>query len=254
MTLYTTMILILISFFIILVGRANFDETKYSTALDSIRERFGAGSGGNLASGTEDGLVDNTLGNDADGHLVLPETEMARIRSVLAPAIVNREARIIRTKGRRIISLSAGLLFKPDSWELTEETAGILKTFSQIVAAGNIPISVEGHTDNHPPQTAGIGDNWDISGRRALAVLDFLTASGGLDAGRLSAFAYAGEKPLYSNLNPAGRAANNRVDLALDFSGLNADELKELAEKATSYNFKGFDFLLRDSQEGGTTP
>lgn len=248
MTLYTAMILILISFFIILVGRANFDETRYAAALESIQQRFGIFTGGHLVSGTEDGLVDQTLGNDEEGHLVLPELEMAQIRSVLAPAIMEREARIIRAKGRRIISLSAGLVFKPDSWELTPETEETLSAFSKIVAEGTLPIRVEGHTDNHPPLTRGIGDNWDISMHRALAVTEFLANTGGLDAQRLSAFAYAGAKPLYSNLNPDGRAANNRVDLALDFSGLNADELKELAEEATSYNFKGFDFLLSDGE------
>ncbi len=250
MTLYTTLMLILISFFIILVGRANFDETKYATALESIQERFGMLSGGRLVSGEEDGLVDQTLGNDEEGHLVLPETEMAQIRAVLAPAVLNREARIIRARGRRIISLSAGLVFKPDSWELSEKTAEILMTFSRIVAGSNIPIRVEGHTDNRPPQTRGIGDNWDISGQRALAVLDFLIDSGGLSGERLSAFAYAGGRPLYSNLTPRGRAGNNRVDLVLDFSALTADELKDLAEKATTYNFKGFDFLIRENRGG----
>ncbi len=170
------------------------------------------------------------------------------VACVLAPAILNREARIIRAPGRRIISLSAGLVFKPDSWELSEKTAETLMIFSRIVADDRLPIRVEGHTDNRPPQTRGMGDNWDISSRRALAVLDFLENSGGLSGERLSAFAYAGGRPLYSNLDPKGRAANNRVDLVLDFSALTAEELRDLAEKATTYNFKGFDFLIREDR------
>ncbi|UQZ89994.1 hypothetical protein C4J81_12595 [Deltaproteobacteria bacterium Smac51] len=250
MVLYTTLMLILVSFFVILVSRANFDETKYATALGSIQNSFGVLTGGRVAIGGDDGLPDLTMGFDDEGHLVLPEMEMAQIRAVLAPAIMDREARIIHTKGQRIISLSAGLVFKPDSWELSEEMAETLLVFSRIMADNAIAVTVEGHTDNRPPQTRDIGDNWDISGGRAIAVMDFLAASGGLERDRLNAFAYAGGKPLYSNMTPAGRAKNNRVDLVLDFSSISADELKDLAEKATTYNFRGFDFLLRENGEG----
>lgn len=244
MLMFTTLMLILVSIFVSLLSRANFDETKYASAVSSIRSSFGTLIGGRVATGVEDGLPDQSLGFDEGGQLVLPEMEMAQVRALLAPAILSRDARIIHTRNQRIVSLSAGLLFHLDSDELNEETAAILSDFAQIVADSPVTIAVEGHTDNLPPQTEGVGDNWDVSARRALAVLDYLAGPGGLAPERLSAFSYAGAKPLHSNMTPEGRARNNRVDLVLDFSRARAKDLQNMAEKAESYNFRGFEFLL----------
>jgi len=251
MLMFTTLMLILVSMFVSLLSRANFDETKYASAAISVRSSFGNLTGGRVATGVEEGLPDQSLGLDQGGQLMLQEIEMARVRALLAPAILSRDARIIHTRNQRIVSLSAGLMFHLDSTELNEETAGILADFARIVADSPVTIAIEGHTNNLPPQTEGAGDNWDISSRRALAVLDYLTEAGGLAPERLSAFGYAGTKPLHSNLTPEGRARNNRVDLVLDFSRARARDLQDMAEKAATYNFRGFDFLLRgDFGEG----
>lgn len=244
MMTFTTLMLILVSIFVSLLSRANFDEAKYSSVAISIRSSFGSLTGGRVATGGEDGLPDRSLGFDQGGQLMLPEIELAQVRALLAPAILSREASIIRTRNQRIISLSAALMFNLDSSELNEEATGILADFARIVADSSAPIAIEGHTDNLPPQTEGVGDNWDISSRRALAVLAYLVETGGLAPERLSAFGYAGAKPLHSNMTPKGRARNNRVDLALDFSRARAKDLQDLAEKAETYNFRGFDFLL----------
>lgn len=249
MVLFTTVMLILMSFFVFMVARSNFDEAKYANAVRSIKRSFGTQSGGRLAIGTESGLPDTSLGMDDSGRILMPDLEIAQIRAVLAPALLDRQASIIHTKNQRIISLSAGLVFNHDEDAITEEMAETLTIFAKIMAGSNVPIAVEGHTDSAPPRTEGAGDNWDISTRRALTVLNFLAATGELDPARLSAFGYAGTKPQYANATPQGRARNNRVDLVLDFSRVNAQELKNLAEKAATYNFKGFDFLLRNDPE-----
>lgn len=246
MTMFTSLMLILLSFFVFMVASSNFDESKYANAVRSIKRSFGPQPGGRLLIGAEEGLPDISLGIDDSGQIMLPDLEIAQIIAVLAPALMDRQASIIHTRNQRIISLSTGLVFNLDETAINEEMADTLMIFAQIMADNSVPIAVEGHTNNRPPQTEGAGDNWDISTRRALAVLDFLVESGGLEPARLSAFGYAGTKPMQSNATPQGRARNNRVDLVLDFSRINAQELRNLAEKATTYNFQGFDFLLRD--------
>ena len=246
MLMYTTLMLILVSFFVVLLSRANFDETRFATAVTSIKSSFGTLTGGRVAIGVEEGLPDQSLGIDQGGELILPDLETAQIRAVLAPAILDREARIIHTRNKRIISLSAGLMFNLDSSELTEEMAEILSAIASIIADSPATVAVEGHTDHLPPQTGGVGDNWDISTNRALAVLDYLIEAGGLAPERLTAFGYAGTKPLYSTRTPEGRAKNNRVDLVLDFARVRARELEGMREKAATFNFQGFDFLLEE--------
>lgn len=247
--MYTSLMLILLSFFVFMVSRSNFDEAKYVSAARSLQSTFGARPGGRLAIGTDSGLPDVSLGIDESGRISVPDMEIAQIRAVLAPALLDRQASIIHSTNRRIISLSANLVFNADETGLTEEMAETLTVFSRIMADNNVPIAVTGHTDIMPPQTRGVGDNWDISTRRAMTVVEFLADSGRIDPVRLSAFGYAGTKPLHSNATPQGRARNNRIDLMLDFSEVNAQNLKNMVEKAVTYNFKGFDFLLRDSRE-----
>lgn len=251
MMMFTTLMLILVSFFVVLVSRSNFDETKYFSAATSVRTSFGSLTGGRLAIGADEGLPDMSRGFDEGGRLVLPDMEMAQIRALLAPAILDQDASIIHARGKRIVSLSAGLLFNLDSSEIEPAMAEILLAFARIVAGSDIDIGIEGHTNNLPPQTSGVGDNWDISSRRALAVMNFLVEEGGLPRRRLIAYGYAGSKPLQSNHTPAGRARNSRVDLVLDFSRLETKDLKEMPEKAATYNFRGFDFLLQADEENG---
>lgn len=247
MLMYTTLILILITFFVVLVSRANFDESKYYSAVTSIRRSFGSLDGGRVAVGVEEGLPDQSLGFDQGGQLVLPEMEMSQIRALLAPALMNREASIIHSGGKRVVSLSAGLLFAFDSADIRPEVRELLTALAEIIAVSGASVAIEGHTDNTPPQNSGAGDNWDLSGRQALAVMEFLSQAGGIKADLLTPLAYAGSKPLHSNATPQGRARNKRVDLVLDFSGRASSPSPSAEEFDRSYNFQGFDFLLKNN-------
>jgi len=245
MLMYTTLILILLTFFMVMISKANFDETKYQAAVTSIRQNFGSFDGGRVAIGVEDGLPDQSLGFDQGGQLVLPDMEMSQIRALLAPALMSRDARIIHSGGKRVISLSAGLVFNLDSSVIRPEQEETLSALAEIIAASGAQVGIEGHTDNRPPQTAGVGDNWDISSRRALAVMDYLIQAGNINPEALTAYAYAGGKPLYSNATPQGRARNNRVDLVIDFSGQHPRSVDDGSDR--NYNFQGFDFLLKNN-------
>lgn len=245
MMMYTTLMLILVTFFVVLVSKANFDESKYSAAVTSISQSFGVFTGGRVATGVEEGLPDQSLGFDQGGRLVLPEMEMSRIRALLAPAFMNRDARILHAGDKRIVSISAGLLFNLDSAEIRPDMAETLTILADLIAESGAYLDIEGHTDQNPPQTRGIGDNWDVSSRRALAVMEFLNSAGeGIVPGQLTALAYAGSKPLYTNATPQGRARNNRVDLVFDYTGTRPAASPADGEK--SYNFQGFDFLLEN--------
>jgi chemotaxis protein MotB len=244
MVLYTSLVLILLTFFIMISAKANFDETKYGKVVESVTQTFGPFRGGRTAIGEDAGLdlESPSLGERAGSRVADPQ--MAGIRSLLAPGILDGRARIVHNKGQRIISLSSEILFLPDSAELTPEAAELLLAFARIMRDSDIEIAVEGHTDNLPPQTEGVEDNWDLSVDRALSVLFLLQGEGGVAAERLSAYGYGGEKPAVSNNSPANRAKNNRVDLVLDFDSTRAGALKGLTEEDRSFDFQGFEFSL----------
>jgi chemotaxis protein MotB len=253
MVLFTSIVLILLTFFIMMSAKANFDEVKHGKVVESVYDTFGLFTGGYAAMGDETGLSTNlpSIG-DPQARVVVSDPEMARIRALLAPDLSDGQARITQNKGQRIISLSAGLLFAKDSAELSEGAKETLMAFSRVTQRINVPIYVEGHTDILPSAAEG-EDNWGISIDRALAVMDFFVTEGGLDPKLLSAYGYAGFKPIVANNSPANRARNNRVDLVLDFDAARASDLRGLQNLERKFEFEGFEFVLpeRPGQEEG---
>jgi OmpA-OmpF porin, OOP family len=68
---------------------------------------------------------------------------------------------------------------------------------------------VVGHTDN----AGGFHANVELSGERAVAVVDALTKGHGVDAGQVKPFGVGPAAPVASNATEAGRAKNRRVEL-----------------------------------------
>lgn len=83
---------------------------------------------------------------------------------------------------------------------------------------GDTRISVEGHTDNVPVQGGQFLSNWDLASARANAVARYLLEQG-FEPSRLQSVSYADTRPVASNGNDAGRAANRRVELQITFVG-----------------------------------
>ena len=81
---------------------------------------------------------------------------------------------------------------------------------------GETRISVEGHTDNVPVQGGQFASNWDLASARANAVARYLLEHG-FEPWRLQSVSYADTRPVASNDNEAGRAANRRVELQITF-------------------------------------
>jgi chemotaxis protein MotB len=249
--LFTSISLILLTFFIMMTAKANFDEVKYGKVLDSVSQTFGVFSGGYSVWGNESGLaIDAVSLGDGTTRTVQGEGEMSQLRAILAPELLDGEARIVHNKGQRVITLSSGLLFDRDSSDLSQEAKDKLLAFCRVMRDSEIPISIEGHTDNLLPTTEGLGDNWDLSMDRALSVLEFFISEGGLDMGKLTAYGYGGQKPIVANNSPNNRSKNNRVDLVLDFDQTRNGALKGLMEQQHSFEFEGFQFLLPEKPGG----
>jgi outer membrane protein OmpA-like peptidoglycan-associated protein len=82
-----------------------------------------------------------------------------------------------------------------------------------LVARPEIRLEVRGHSD-----TSGTDEiNWALSKQRAAAVVDYLVTRQ-VPADRLHPTAFAATVPLASNDTPDGRAANRRVELAIEES------------------------------------
>ena len=108
--------------------------------------------------------------------------------------------------------VTGGILFETGSARLLPEST---PTLNDLVQALNqdpaMRVRIEGHTDN-----VGQADfNQRLSEDRARAVVEYLTTSGGIAAGRLEAVGMGQTQPAADNTTPEGRQTNRRVEVAV---------------------------------------
>lgn len=120
------------------------------------------------------------------------------------------------TPGREGLTLriADNLLFASGQAELMYEGMILISQLTQVLEDFDGEISVEGHTDNVPINTARFPSNWELSSARAISVLKFLEQDG-IAANRMRAIGYADTRPLQNNESLQNRAANRRVELIL---------------------------------------
>jgi chemotaxis protein MotB len=138
-------------------------------------------------------------------------------------------------KGVVYISIADKLLFQSGKYEISTRAREILAKVAKVV--NNKPdfeCMVEGHTDNVPYQSGVLLDNWDLSVKRATAVIRELQGLG-VNPGRMVAAGRGEYVPLVSNDTAENRAVNRRTRIIVlpkidQFYDLIEKEMKTLAK------------------------
>lgn len=120
-------------------------------------------------------------------------------------------------KGVVYIDISDKLLFKSGKYEVTDQAKGVLgKVAAVLKNQPDIEFMVEGHTDNVPYKgNAILSDNWDLSVKRATAVVRILQNQYGLDPAKMAAAGRGEYKPVADNSTAEGKAANRRTRIVI---------------------------------------
>jgi chemotaxis protein MotB len=119
-------------------------------------------------------------------------------------------------KGVVYIDISDKLLFKSGKYQVTDEAKTVLGKVALVLKnQPDIEFMVEGHTDNVPYKNGVLLDNWDLSVKRATAVVRILQTQYGLDPVKMSAAGRGEYMPVTSNDTPEGRAANRRTRIVI---------------------------------------
>jgi chemotaxis protein MotB len=114
------------------------------------------------------------------------------------------------------ISISDKLLFKSGSYVVNDAAMNVLgKVATVLNSKPDIEFLVEGHTDNVPIKNDCIQDNWDLSTKRATAVVRLMQNQYKLDPKRMTAGGRSEYLPLQPNDSPAGKAANRRTRIVI---------------------------------------
>ena len=119
-------------------------------------------------------------------------------------------------KGVVYIDISDKMLFQSGSYNITERASEILgKVATVLKNQKEIEFMVEGHTDNVPFRRGDLLDNWDLSVKRATAVVRVLQDKYGLNPAMMTAAGRSEYQPIGLNDSPEGKAANRRTRIVI---------------------------------------
>ena len=119
-------------------------------------------------------------------------------------------------KGVVYVDISDKLLFATGKYNVSPRAEEVLGKVAQVLKAQpDIEFMVEGHTDNVPFRRGDLLDNWDLSVKRATAVIRILQNKYGLQPAHMAAAGRGEYLPVASNDSKDGRALNRRTRIVI---------------------------------------
>lgn len=139
-----------------------------------------------------------------------------KLRAEMSREIESGKVEIERDGARVIVRLTEQGAFPSGRADLQPAFMKTLGQVAQSLGQTRGRVFIEGHTDNVPVMfNERFRSNWDLSGARAGAVADYMSANG-LAAGRISVAGYADTRPIDSNDTATGRSRNRRIEVIVD--------------------------------------
>ena len=145
---------------------------------------------------------------------------LSDLKNRISEALLNYRGKGLSIKqrnGKVYISMENKLLFKSGKWNIELQGKQALMRLSKVLEENpDISILIEGHTDNIPFTSKGaMESNWDLSTKRATAVVKILLENNNILPQNLTAAGKSEFVPIASNTTIEGRAANRRIEIIL---------------------------------------
>lgn len=232
---YADMITLLLALFVYLFSISEVSASKLASFSTSFASYFGLGA------------LPTNLVSPSGGDSVLPlpgmrrpsdqpsesKRKQSRIRS-LAPMLRREEYRelqnkvsevlpglvnsgqlsFLETREGLVLRLRDSALFGLGSAGMSDAAKQTLDTLAETLRNISNPVRVEGHTDNLPVRGGSYKSNWELSGARAAAVVEYFMNEG-VAPERLSISGYGEYRPLEPNQPGVGNPRNRRVEILI---------------------------------------
>jgi len=138
------------------------------------------------------------------------------LKGVLQDGIEDQDVEVKVDKTVVFINLSDKMLFQSGSASVTSRASEVLGKIAKIIQSRpDLEVMVEDYTDNVPIKNSCMTDNWDLSVKRATAVVRTLQTNYNIDPNRLIAAGRGEYNALVSNDTAAGRSTNRRTRIII---------------------------------------
>ena len=163
------------------------------------------------------------------------EASMRKLKETLSNALNGFEGKgltVEQKNGKVYVSMENKLLFNSGSWAVGSEGKKAVVEVGKVLGDNpDISVLIEGHTDDVAYAGSGpIADNWDLSTKRATAIVVILSENKSINKQNLTAAGRGEFSPLASNATAEGKAKNRRIEIIL------TPRLDEIAEMLKDIN------------------
>lgn len=220
MVTYGDLVTLLMCFFVLLFAFSEIDAQKFEAVMQSFQGSAGVLSGGTTLSDSPlvfTGMPETNTSLETVESQILEELK-EEIQSQLEDANIELEITAEVINRGLLIRFPDNALFDSGEADLKDAATEALTVIGNILQEEPFTervISVEGHTDNVPMNSAEFPSNWELSTTRATNVIRYFLDEVGIEPKRLSASGYGEHYPIATNETAEGRSQNRRVDIVV---------------------------------------
>ena len=238
---YADFITLLFAFFVVMFASSQTDKAKAKQVSDSVKEAIEEGG----IKATVKEVLGGTVDEKGKGNAQFrgpggvnkmknppkveeeeePKPKPGKLAELL-PSLkyLNKELEDAIKAGKidvhleprgLVVSLRQAAFFPSGEDAIAPETYSTIQKISEVIGKLPNPVRLEGHTDSIPIHTARFDSNWELSAKRAIAMMKLLTGNFGLPKERFAIAGYADTAPVDTNDTAEGRAHNRRVDIVI---------------------------------------
>jgi flagellar motor protein MotB len=150
------------------------------------------------------------------------EAAMKKLKETLSKSLKAFEGKgltVTERDGKVYVSMENKLLFESGSWTVGSEGKKAVDLVGKVLGDNpDISVLIEGHTDNDKIVGSiggGVENNWDLSTKRATAIVNILSANAKVKKENLTAAGRGEFAPLLTNETAEGKAKNRRIEFIL---------------------------------------
>lgn len=157
---------------------------------------------------------------ELESVIAAKDAAMNKLKNAISTALTNFEGKgltVEQRDGKVYVSMENKLLFQSGSWAVGTNGREAVKQLGSVLAQNpDIAILIEGHTDTDPYNGTGpMNSNWDLSTKRATAIVQILKENPAINPENLTAAGRGEYAPIASNDTPEGKAKNRRIEVIL---------------------------------------
>ena len=158
--------------------------------------------------------------DELESLIAAKDANLRNLKEAISKALTDFEGKgltVEQRDGKVYVSLENKLLFDSGSWTVGANGKTAVQQLGNVLGDNpDIAVLIEGHTDDVPYGGSGnLKGNWDLSAKRATAIVNILRENKEIDPKNLTAAGRGEYAPVAPNDTAENKAKNRRIEVIL---------------------------------------